>query len=66
MAKNAMYNSNSGFKILLFIVRITFSFQFVSFICCFLKSETSLNLSNFDRQDFVKFQIFDGYDVVTT
>ena len=54
------------FKILLFILRIKYYFQFISFICRFLKSETSLNFSNFDRQDFVKIQNFDGYDVIMT
>ena len=52
------------FKILLFVLKIKFSFQFVSFICRFLKSETSVNFSNFYRQDFVKIQNFDGYDVI--
>ena len=53
-------------KILLFLLRIQISFQLVSFICRFLKSETSLNFSNFDRQDFVKIQNFDGYDIIMT
>ena len=30
----------------------------------FLQSETSLNFSNFDQQDFVKIQNFDGYDII--
>ena len=54
------------FKILLFVLGIKFSFPFVSYIWRFLKSETSLNFSNFDRQDFVKIQNFDGYDVIMT
>ena len=54
------------FKILLFILRMKYYFQFISFSCRFLKSETSLNFSNFDRQDFVKIQNFDGYDVIMT
>ena len=54
------------FKILLYVLRIKFSFQFVSYIWRFLKSETSLNFSNFDRQDFVKNQSFDSYDVIMT
>ena len=53
-------------KILLFLLRIQISFQLVSFICRFLKSETSLNFSNFGRQDFVKIQNFDGYYVIMT
>ena len=32
----------------------------------FLQSETSLNFSNFDRQDFVKIQNFDYYGVMMT
>ena len=58
-----MYNSNS---LKYYYLRIKFSFQFVSFlnICRFLKSEMSLNFSNFDRQDFVKIQTFDGYDII--
>ena len=52
------------FKLLLFVLKIKFSFQFMPFICRFLQSETSLNFSNFDRQDFVKIQNFDGYDVM--
>ena len=43
-----------------------FSFLLVSFICRFLKPEISLNFSNFDRQDFVKSQNFDRYDVIMT
>ena len=46
------------FKILLFVLRIKFPFQFVSLICRFIKPETSLNNSNFDRQDFVKYPKF--------
>ena len=60
-----MYNLKF-FKIQLFLLRIKFSFQFVSFICCFLQSETSLNFSNFDRQDFIKIQYFACNDVVMT
>ena len=30
------------------------------------KSETSLNFSNIDRQDFAKIQNFDGCDVIMT
>ena len=54
------------FKILLFLLKIQFSFQFVSFICRFVQSETSLSFSNFDQRDFVKIQNFDGYDVIMT
>ena len=54
------------FKILLFVIRINFSCQFVSLRGHFLKSETSLNFSHFDRQDFVKIQNFNGYDVIMT
>ena len=43
------------FTILLFVLKRKISIQFLSFICRFLKSETSLNFSNFDRQDFVRF-----------
>ena len=32
----------------------------------FFRPEPSLNFSNFDRQDFVKIQNFDGYDVSMT
>ena len=53
-------------KMQIFVLERTFSFQFVSFFCRFLKSESSLNLSNFDRQDFVKPQNFDGYSVIMT
>ena len=52
------------FKILLFILKIRLSFQFVSFICSFLQSEASLKFSNFNGQDFAKIQNFDGYDVI--
>ena len=44
-----MYNSVKFFKMLIFVSKIKFSFHFLSFICRFLKSETSLNFSNFDR-----------------
>ena len=54
------------FKILVFALRIKFSFQFVSFICRFLQPETLLNFSNFDRQDFLKIQNFDVNDVIMT
>ena len=54
------------FKILLFVLKRKFYFQFLSSICRFLKSETFLNISNFDRQDFVKTQNFDGYDAIMT
>ena len=48
---------------LLETIFIEFSLQFISFICRSLQSETSINFSNFDRQDFVKIKIFDSYDV---
>ena len=35
-------------------------------ICRSLKSKTSLDFSNFDRQDFVNIQNFDGYDIIMT
>ena len=54
------------FKILLFVLKIELSFQFASFTCRFLQSETSLNFSNFDRQDFVKFQNSESCDVIMT
>ena len=60
-----MYNSNFS-KFYFFISKIKFSFQFVPFICRFLKSETTLNFSYFNRQDFEIMQIFDGYDVIMT
>ena len=44
-------------NVLLFGLKRKFSFQFVSFNCRFSKSETSLNFSTFDQQDFVKTQI---------
>ena len=49
-----MYVQLKFFKILLFVLKKKLPFQFLSFICRFLKSETSLNFPNFDRQDFVK------------
>ena len=52
------------FKILLLVLKRKFSFQYVSFVCGFSKSETSLNFSNFDQQDFVKTQNLDGCDVM--
>ena len=61
--KHAMYNSNSS-KYYYFVLKIKFSSQFVSFIDRFLQSETSLNFSNFDKQDFVEIQNFDGHDVI--
>ena len=61
------YEQLELFKIRLFVLKIKFSFQFLSFICRFLRLEASLNLSNFDRQDFVKLiQNFDDYDVIMT
>ena len=39
---------------LIFILRIEFSFHFVSFVFRFLESETSLNYSTFNQLDFVK------------
>ena len=54
------------FKILLFILKITFSFYFVPFICRFLKSETPLNFSSLTGKIFVKTQNFDSYDVIMT
>ena len=63
---NTHYAQLKFFKILSFVLKGTVSFQSVSFICRFLKSETSLNFPNFDRQDFVKIQNFDGYDVIMT
>ena len=37
-----MYNSNSLKYYLIFVLKITFLFQFLSFICHFLKSEMSI------------------------
>ena len=54
------------FKIILFVLKIQFFFQFVLFICRFLKSETSLDFFNFDRQDLLKIQNFNTYDVIMT
>ena len=54
------------FKIQLFILKRTFSFYFVPFICRFLNSETSLNFSSLTGEIFVKLQIFDSYDVIMT
>ena len=48
------------FKMLLFVITVNLSFQFVLFICRILKSETSLKFSKFDREDFVKIRNFDG------
>ena len=44
-------------------IRVVFSICII--YLSFLKSETSLNFSNFDRQDFVNVQNF-GYGVIMT
>ena len=54
------------FKIVLSILKRTFSFYFVTFICRFLKLETSLNFSSLIGEIFVKTQNFDSYDVIMT
>ena len=52
------------FKILLFVLQILLIVFFS--ICIIYSSETSLNVSHFDQQDFVKIQNFEGYDVIMT
>ena len=52
------------FKVLLFILKMKFSFYFVPFICRFRNSETSLNFSSLIGEIFVKTQNFDSYDVI--
>ena len=57
-----MYNTNSLKCYYLYLKESLLSI--VSFICRFITSVTSLNFSNFDRQDFLKTQTFDGYDAL--
>ena len=52
------------FKVLLFILKMKFSFYFVPCICRFRNSETSLNFSSLIGEIFVKTQNFDSYDVI--
>ena len=54
LKKHALYNSNLKRK---------FSFQFVSFIACFIKVQAYRKFSNFDMQGFVKTTNF-SYDVI--
>ena len=54
------------FNILLFILKRTFSFYFVPFICRFFNSETSLNFSFLSGEIFVETQNFDSYDIIMT
>ena len=59
-----MYKSNS-LKYYYLYFKESFLFNCIIYLS-FYKSETSLNFSYFVRQDFVKIQNFDGYDVIMT
>ena len=54
------------FQKLLFVLKRKFYFYFVSFICPFFNSETSLSFSSLTGEICVKTQNFDSYDVIMT
>ena len=60
-----MYKSNS-LKYYYLYLKESFRFNYYHLFVIFLKSETCLSVSNLDRQDFVKIQNFDDYDVIMT
>ena len=45
-------------KVLSCILKARLAYGFRAFICCFLKSETFINFSIYDQQDFVKTREF--------
>ena len=60
--KSVLCNTQSLLNIVICIkMEVFFSFCIV---CRFFKSETSLNYSTFDQQDFVKTQSFNSNDII--